>query len=182
MCNATVSIAGTKTLENRTLAENEFKFFLYSANENYVVDAQVAPKEAKNNADGSFAFDALTFEQTGTYYFVITEDADTTAERVTNDTSVYHLAIEIKDDGNGKLYESDRVLKKVGSDNEITEIVFNNVYTPAPTPEPTPNPEYPDSPQTGDTTNLHLWFALLFVSGGGFIGTTLHSRKRKEEN
>lgn len=178
--NATVSIAGTKTLENRTLAENEFKFFLYSANENYVVDAQVAPKEAKNNADGSFAFDALTFEQTGTYYFVITEDADTTAERVTNDTSVYHAAIEIKDDGNGKLYESGRVLKKVGSDNEITEIVFNNVYTPAPTPEPTPNPEYPDSPQTGDTTNLHLWFALLFVSGGGIFGTTLYGRKKKE--
>ena len=302
--NATVSIAGTKTLENRTLAENEFKFFLYSANENYVVDAQVAPKEAKNNADGSFAFDALTFEQTGTYYFVITEDADTTAERVANDTSVYHVAIEIKDDENGKLYEASRVIKKVGSDTAVEAITFNNVFTPKPeditvdigvaktvvnkgsekigpdgfefvledtatnekwnvksdtagnakftlgyteddigkaytykltevnggkanvsystaeytitvaielnannalvatltkngknvtevvaefenvydyTPVP-PNPEYPDSPQTGDTTNFHLWFALLFVSGGGIIGTTLYGRKRKEEN
>lgn len=300
--NATVSIAGTKTLENRTLAENEFKFFLYSANENYVVDAQVAPKEAKNNADGSFAFDALTFEQTGTYYFVITEDADTTAERVANDTSVYHVAIEIKDDENGKLYEASRVIKKVGSDTAVEAITFNNVFTPKPeditvdigvaktvvnkgsekigpdgfefvledtatnekwnvksdtagnakftlgyteddigkaytykltevnggkanvsystaeytitvaielnannelvatltkngknvtevvtefenvydyTPVP-PNPEYPDSPQTGDTTNLHLWFALLFVSGGGIFGTTLYGRKKKE--
>ena len=305
--NASVSIAGTKTLENRTLAENEFKFFLYPANENYVVDAQATPKEAKNNADGSFAFDALTFEQTGTYYFVITEDADTTAERVVNDTSVYHVAIEIKDDENGKLYEASRVIKKVGSDTAVEAITFNNVFTPkpeditvdigvaktvvnkgsekigpdgfefvledtatnekwnvksdtvgnakftlgyteddigkaytykltevnggkanvsystveytitvaielnannelvatltkngenattvvaefenvydyTPTPEPDPKPEYPDNPQTGDNTNLLLWFALLFVSGGGIIGTTLHSRKRKEEN
>ncbi|MBE6796839.1 MAG: hypothetical protein E7531_00655 [Ruminococcaceae bacterium] len=180
--SVSASIKGKKTLKNRALKADEFKFFLYPANENYVVDAAATPKEAKNNADGSFAFDALTFEEIGTYYFVISEDAETTAERVTNDTSVYHVAIEIKDDGNGKLYESGRVLKKVGSDNEVTEIVFNNVYTPAPTPEPTPNPEYPDSPQTGDTTNLHLWFALLFVSGGGIMGTTLHSRKRKEEN
>ena len=303
--NATVSIAGTKTLENRTLAENEFKFFLYSANENYVVDAQVTPKEAKNNADGSFAFDALTFEQTGTYYFVITEDADTTAERVANDTSVYHVAIEIKDDENGKLYEASRVIKKVGSDTAVEAITFNNVFTPKPeditvdigvaktvinkgsekigpdgfefvledtatnekwnvksdtagnakftlgyteddigkaytykltevdggkanvsystaeytitvaielnannelvatltkngekeaavvaefenvydyTPTSEPKPEYPESPKTGDTTNLHLWFALLFVSGGGLFGTTLFGRKRKEEN
>ena len=302
--NATVSIAGSKTLENRTLAENEFKFFLYPANENYVVDAQATPKEAKNNADGSFVFDALTFEEIGTYYFVIGEDADTTAERVTNDTSVYHLAIEIKDDEDGKLYEASRVIKKVGSDDAVGKITFNNVFTPKPeditvdigvaktvvnkgsekigpdgfefvledtatnkkwnvntdtagnatftlgyteedigktytykltevnggkanvsystaeytitvaielnannelvatltkngentlavvaefenvynyTPTP-PIPEYPDSPQTGDATNLHLWFALLFVSGGGVIGTTLYSRKRKEEN
>jgi len=301
--NATVSIAGSKTLENRTLAENEFKFFLYPANENYVVDEEASVMEAKNNADGSFSFDALTFEEIGTYYFVISEDAETTAERVTNDTSVYHVAIEVKDDEDGKLYEAGRVIKKVGSDAAVEEITFNNVFTPKPeditvdigvaktvvnkgsekigpdgfefvledtatnekwnvksdtagnanftlgytendigktytyklteinggkanvsystaeytitvaislnesnelvatltkngenaptvvaefenvydyTPTP-PNPEYPDSPQTGDATNLHLWFALLFVSGGGIFGTALYGRKRKEE-
>jgi pilin isopeptide linkage protein len=299
--NATASIAGSKTLENRTLAENEFKFFLYPANENYVADAEATVMEAKNNADGSFSFDALTFEEIGTYYFVISEDAETTAERVTNDTSVYHVAIEIKDDEDGKLYEAGRVIRKVGSDDAVESIVFNNIFTPKPEditvnigvaktvvnkgsekigPEGfefvlentvtnekwnvksdtdgnakftlgyteddigktytykltevnggkanvtysnaeytitvaielnennelvatltkngenvteiiaefenvydyTPTPEYPDSPRTGDNTNLHLWFALLFVSGGGIIGTTLHSRKRKEEN
>ncbi len=313
--NATVSITGTKTLENRTLAENEFKFFLYPANENYVVDAQATPKQSKNNADGSFAFDALTFEQIGTYYFVISEDANTTAERVANDTSVYHLAIEIKDNEDGKLYEAGRVIKKVGSDTAVEEITFNNVFTPKPeditvdigvaktvinkgsekigpdgfefvledittnekrnvksdtagnakftlayteddigktytykftevnggkanvtysnaeytitvaielnennelvatltkngenvtevvaefenvydyTPVPDPdsnsdpdsnqNSEYPNSPQTGDNTNLHLLFALLFVSGSGIIGTTLYGKKTKEEN
>ena len=35
------------------------------------------------------------------------------------------------------------------------------------------------SPKTGDTSNLALWIALLFVSGGAAIGTTVVSRKKK---
>ena len=35
------------------------------------------------------------------------------------------------------------------------------------------------SPQTGDTSNLALWIALLFVSGGAAIGATVVSRKKK---
>ena len=35
------------------------------------------------------------------------------------------------------------------------------------------------SPQTGDTSNLALWIALLFISGGAAIGTTIVSRKEK---
>ena len=35
------------------------------------------------------------------------------------------------------------------------------------------------SPQTGDTSNLALWIALLFISGGAAIGTTVVSRKKK---
>lgn len=35
------------------------------------------------------------------------------------------------------------------------------------------------SPQTGDTSNLALWIALLFISGGVAIGTTVVSRKKK---
>ena len=35
------------------------------------------------------------------------------------------------------------------------------------------------SPQTGDTSNHALWIALLFVSGGAAIGTTVVSRKKK---
>ena len=34
-------------------------------------------------------------------------------------------------------------------------------------------------PRTGDTSNLALWFALLFVSGGAAIGTTVVSKKKK---
>ncbi|MFQ9443646.1 MAG: hypothetical protein ACLR01_01970 [Vescimonas sp.] len=35
------------------------------------------------------------------------------------------------------------------------------------------------SPQTGDTSNVALWIALLFVSGGAAIGATVVSRKKK---
>ena len=33
--------------------------------------------------------------------------------------------------------------------------------------------------QTDDTSNLALWIALLFVSGGAAIGITVVSRKKK---
>ena len=35
------------------------------------------------------------------------------------------------------------------------------------------------SPQTGDTSNFALWIALLFVSSGAAIGTTVVSKKKK---
>ena len=35
------------------------------------------------------------------------------------------------------------------------------------------------SPQTGDTSNLALWIALLFISGGAAVGTTIVSRRKK---
>ena len=37
----------------------------------------------------------------------------------------------------------------------------------------------PKSPQTGDTSGFALWIALLLVSGGAAIGTTVVSRKKK---
>ena len=40
-------------------------------------------------------------------------------------------------------------------------------------------PDNPKSPQTGDTSNLALWIALLFISGGAVIGTTVVSKKKK---
>ena len=36
-----------------------------------------------------------------------------------------------------------------------------------------------DSPKTGDNSNLALWFALLFVSGGAVTATTIYGRKNK---
>ena len=35
------------------------------------------------------------------------------------------------------------------------------------------------SPGTGDTSSLALWSALLFVSGGAAIGTTVVRRRKK---
>lgn len=40
-------------------------------------------------------------------------------------------------------------------------------------------PADPTSPQTGDTSNMFLWIALLLVSGGALVGTTVYGKKRK---
>ena len=40
------------------------------------------------------------------------------------------------------------------------------------------NDKLDNVPQTGDTSSLALWMALLFVSGGAAIGTTVVSRKK----
>lgn len=39
--------------------------------------------------------------------------------------------------------------------------------------------EEANSPKTGDTSNLALWIALLFISGGAVIGTAVVSKKQK---
>ena len=46
-------------------------------------------------------------------------------------------------------------------------------------PGGTVKPGADKSPQTGDNSNLLLWIALLFISGGAAIGTTVVSRKKK---
>ena len=48
------------------------------------------------------------------------------------------------------------------------------------TPTEPGKPTGPDSPQTGDNSNMILWIALLFVSGGVVIGIIVYSKKKKE--
>ncbi len=44
----------------------------------------------------------------------------------------------------------------------------------------TGTPTDPDSSQTGDNSNMLLWIALLFISGGAVIGIIVYSKKKKE--
>ena len=62
--------------------------------------------------------------------------------------------------------------KYCGYEEEVTEYRVTYYYSNG-TAKPT------DSPKTGDSSSLALWFALLFVSGGAAIGTTVVSRKKK---
>ena len=48
------------------------------------------------------------------------------------------------------------------------------------TPTEPGKPTDSDSPQTGDNSNMILWIALLFISGGAVIGITAYSKKKKE--
>ena len=69
--------------------------------------------------------------------------------------------------------------------NPIEEIGFTNSYSakkpvvPSEPTEPTKPGTSDKNPQTGDTSNMVLWIALLFISGGAAIGTTVVSRKKK---
>ena len=75
-----------------------------------------------------------------------------------------------------------------GENNYTTKTVSNEFseksddHTPSTPADPRPDDSQsiPVSPQTGDTANLHLWFALLFVSGSGIVVTSLMGKKRKE--
>ena len=48
------------------------------------------------------------------------------------------------------------------------------------TPTEPGKPTDSDSPQTGDNSNMILWIALLFISGGAVIGINVYSKKKKE--
>lgn len=202
---AEIALSGIKKLTGgRTqLKANEFEFGLYDA-DNKLIEA------VKNDAKGNFAFTTLKFDETDvsvsgqnqiTYTVKEIKGSDT---QVTYDETVYTVVVTIKDNEQGGITASYTV-------NNETEgsIEFTNIYTPAPNPKPDPEPKpepekepesdkdskpktesKPDSetnqkntgiPQTGDSTNLHLWFALLFISGGGVFGTKLYSKKKKAE-
>ena len=49
-------------------------------------------------------------------------------------------------------------------------------------PIPTPEPEYPDSPQTGDNSNIGLWLGLAIASLGLLILTLILGKKKHKVN
>ena len=71
-----VFFGGTKTLEGRDLREGEFSFQLYPADSGFEMSQDAQPAfTAANSADGSFSFGPLIYDQVGTYYYVVREDA-----------------------------------------------------------------------------------------------------------
>ena len=71
--------------------------------------------------------------------------------------------------------------KKYYKDATATQEIKQADTVTAKLPGGTVKPGADKSPQTGDNSNLLLWIALLLVSGGAAIGTTIVS-KRKEYN
>ena len=68
---------------------------------------------------------------------------------------------------------------KYFSDKDGTKEIKKADTVTAKLPSGTVKPGADKSPQTGDNSNLLLWIALLFVSSGAAIGTTVVSRKKK---
>ena len=148
----TVETEGEKTYEGKfifTIKENQAG----NLSEGFVI------RQVKGNAEG------WTYDETK--FYAIPMFADTY-------TNVAGWSF-LKYDENAEL----------DYNNPIEEIGFTNSYSakkPVVPSEPT-EPTKPDdtikSPQTGDTSNMVLWIALLLVSGSAAIGKTVVSSKKK---
>ena len=69
--------------------------------------------------------------------------------------------------------------KKYYKDAKATQEITKAQTVTAKLPGGTVKPSADKSPQTGDNSNLLSWIALLFISGGAAIGTTVVSRRKK---
>ena len=69
--------------------------------------------------------------------------------------------------------------KKYYKDAAATQEIKQADTVTAKRPSGTITPGDDKSPQTGDNSNLLLWIALLFISGGAVTATTVYGRKKK---
>lgn len=141
--NGVADLAGTvsKLLAGRDMVDGEFTFAVFPHGEYSHTDPANALLIGTNTADGQVTFRGtnlpgtaegkLSFAMTGTFGFDVVELTGN-LEGVTYDTAVYHLEIQIRDNGNGSLYEAGRVIARENSDQGLETIVFQNEYTKKP--------------------------------------------------
>ena len=175
-----MTLGGSKKLNGRALAADEFTFELCSA------DGRTVLSTAANRANGRFSFDPLVFDAEGTYTYTVREK-NTGAARVTYDQTVYKVTVKV-----------------VNKDGQLTAevalpdggLTFTNTYTPEPTPKPdhkdkpkqtpaptsTAQPAAPtqSSPRTGDNASLMTWVGILLVCGTALAGLYVY-KKRKQK-
>lgn len=123
-----VVLSGSKKLHGAALKEGMFAFRLYETDETFAAKREEV-RRAVNNADGSFCFDALTYEEAGTYRYIMTEDDSDALDRISYDDTVYGVTVTVTDDGNGRLSAESSVEEIGGGPAE--QAVFENTYTPA---------------------------------------------------
>lgn len=142
----TLKLGAAKVLKGAELKAGQFSFELKSR------DGKVMTT-AKNAADGSVTFDALTFKQAGTYTFTVSEVDDGQA-RVTYDKAVHKIVVTVSDkaaDGTKTGYLSAKVSYE-GDANMPP--VFNNSYAENPgTPGTPENPGTPGGGSDGGSDN-----------------------------
>lgn len=138
----TLKLGAAKVLKGAELKAGQFSFELKSR------DGKVM-STAKNAADGSVTFDALTFKQAGTYTFTVSEVDDGQAH-VTYDRAVHKIVVTVSDeaaDGSKTGYLSAKVSYE--GDAGLPP-VFTNSYAEEPgTPETPGTPENPGTPGGG---------------------------------
>ena len=171
-----VKLGASKVLSGEDLKEGQFSFQLKDA------DGKVL-QTAKNAADGTVGFEAISYDKPGTYAYSISE-VDDGQKNVTYDAAEHRVTVTVTDDGAGHLVAT------VTYDGDVAP-VFKNTYTPPPTPpvnpptEPPTNPpvskeEKPGLPNMGDTSLSPM--ALGGIAGGAVVliaaGVILRRRNR----
>ncbi len=117
-------IDGSKILQGRVLNNAEFSFELYESNADW--DNIERLETVQNAEDGKFAFEAIDFNEAGTYYFLVKE-VQGDKGGVTYDESIFRIRIEITDDLRGQLHSSVFIYDEY--DNPQASMVFVNIYT-----------------------------------------------------
>lgn len=142
----TLKLGAAKVLKGAELKAGQFGFELKSR------DGKVM-STAKNAADGSVTFDALTFKQAGTYTFTVSEVDDGQAH-VTYDKAVHKIVVTVSDeaaDGTKTGYLSAKVSYE--GDANVPP-VFTNSYAEEPgTPGTPENPGTPGGGSGGGSDN-----------------------------
>ena len=80
-------------------------------------------------------------------------------------------------DGTKEIKKADTVTTKLKDDSKSPQT--GDSKSPQTGDSKSPQTGDSKSPQTGDSSNFALWLALLFISGGAAIGTTVVIRKKK---
>lgn len=99
---ATATLSGSKTLEGRTLKDDEFKFKISVAEGSEENTPLPDETSVTNAADGSITFGTITFSKTGTYLYDIVEDTSMLPEgvsAVTRDPQRVEVKVTLGDDG-----------------------------------------------------------------------------------
>lgn len=171
-----VKLGASKVLSGEDLKEGQFSFQLKDA------DGKVL-QTAKNAADGTVGFEAISYDKPGTYAYSISE-VDDGQKNVTYDAAEHRVTVTVTDDGAGHLVAT------VTYDGAVAP-VFKNTYTPPTTPptepptnlpskSPVPKEEKPGLPYTGDTSLSPM--ALGGIAGGAVAliaaGVILRRRNR----
>lgn len=171
-----VKLGASKVLSGEDLKEGQFSFQLKDA------DGKVL-QTAKNAADGTVGFKAISYDKPGAYRYSISEVNDA-QKNVTYDAAEHRVTVTVTDDGAGHLVAT------VTYDGDVAP-VFKNTYTPPSTPpvnpptEPPTNPpvskeEKPGLPNMGDTSLSPM--ALGGIAGGAVAliaaGVILRRRNR----
>ena len=81
--------------------------------------------------------------------------------------------------GCGKYYSDKDGTKEIKKADTVTTKLKDDSKSSQTGDSKSPQTGDSKSPQTGDSSNFALWIALLFISGGAAIGTTVVSRKKK---